>query len=174
MAEAVELVVVPEVGEGAVQTVQYVVGVQVAVGLLGSADQVDELVRPGLQLRIGPLGEGIGRRLHPLGEIAVLKGIAVETVRVGAGRVRRQHFKAPGRAVRRREVLPRLRPLRGEPGRGLEIVDAVAGSRPGYLVMKGPPLIGQHRPPHQVHFRGPEGVLHPQGLQLQDLALLSG
>ena len=125
-----------------------------------------------------------------------------------------------------------LRPLRGEPGRGLEIVDAVAGSRPGHLVVKGPPLIGQHRPPHQVprspsgrcrpawtcccvpcawtrlltpssrrwgagsrpghlvvkgppligqhrpphqvHFRGPEGVLHPQGLQLQYLALLSG
>ena len=174
VAEAVELVVVPEVGEGAVQAVQYVVGVQIAVGLLGGADQVDELVRPGLQLRIGPLGDSVGRRLHPLGEIAVLKDIAIEAVRVGAGRVRRQHFKAPGRAVRRREVLPRLRPLRGEPGRGLEIVDAVAGSRPGHLVVKGPPLIGQHRPPHQVHFRGPEGVLHPQGLQLQYLALLSG
>ena len=76
VAHAVELVVVPEVGEGPVHAVDDVVGIQVAALVLGGADQVNGLVRRPLQLRVRVLGEGVGRGLDPLGEVGILEHIA--------------------------------------------------------------------------------------------------
>ena len=78
VAGHIQLMVVPQVGEALVQAVDNIVGIQIAVALLGLAGQGDGLVRLGLQGRVGMGGQGVGNALHPLPQVAVLEAAAVE------------------------------------------------------------------------------------------------
>ena len=76
VAGAVELVVIHQVCPALVQPADDVIGVHVAVGLLRRDDVVDGRVHHGLQLRVAPVGQRVGRALQPFGRVAVLKHAA--------------------------------------------------------------------------------------------------
>jgi len=94
MAGAIELVHVPEVGPALVRLHQCEIGVQVAIGLLGAGDALDDAVHLSLELWVRMRGQGVRCGLNPLGHIRI-----VELMRpVGHAwlPVEIEHGKAPG------------------------------------------------------------------------------
>ena len=73
VSEAVQFVVVTEIGENLIFSVDDVIGVQVSVFLLGCADDINGLICQFFQFRIRVLGQGVRHRLDPFIEIAVLE-----------------------------------------------------------------------------------------------------
>ena len=111
MSEAVQLMVIPQIGEDPIHAVDDIIGVQIAVVRLSGAYDIDGAVCDLLQLRIRMIDQGIPHRLDPLGKIAVLKYEAVELVRIGIFRILRQRLKAPegvGRRLKGGSLLPLL------------------------------------------------------------------
>ena len=156
VAEAVQFVMVTQIGERAIHAVQDVVGVQIAVVELGGTHDVDSLVGGLFQCGVRVMGEGIADCLHPLGEVGVLEHEAVELVWVGIGRVFGERLKSAERVLRRHErvalgILALV--LRGS---GLEVVHAVAGGRAGDVIVQGVPLIGNHSRAHEFLLGAPE------------------
>ena len=70
---AVELVGLLKVRPALVRLLHGKIGIQVAIRMLGLLQQADHFFQPGLQLRVLPLCQRVGRGLHPLGQIAVLE-----------------------------------------------------------------------------------------------------
>ena len=100
VAGAVELVVIHQIGPALLQPVDDVIGVHVAVGLLRRDDVVDGRVHHGLQLRVVPVGQRVGRALQPFGHVAVLKhAAAVLTLLLSGGDAEVVHAMA-GSGVR--------------------------------------------------------------------------
>jgi len=156
VAEAVQFVMVTQIGERAIHAVQDVVGVQIAVVELGGTHDVDSLVGGLFQCGVRVMGEGIADCLHPLGEVGVLEHEAVELVWVGIGRVFGERLKSAERVLRRHErvalgILALV--LRGS---GLEVVHAIAGGRAGDVIVQGVPLIGNHSRAHEFLLGAPE------------------
>ena len=86
VSQAVQLVVVGQVGEAVLQAVDDIIGVQVPVRLLGGTDKVDGFIRCFFQLRVRMDGQGVSHRLDPLGKVAVLKDAAAKGPFLLAGR----------------------------------------------------------------------------------------
>ena len=80
MTRAVKLMAFQQVGPALVPILYRVVGVQIAVRVLGSGDDIDNPVRRGLQLRIREKNQRISHSLQPFGRVAVLKDHAIEAV----------------------------------------------------------------------------------------------
>lgn len=80
VSEAVQLMIVFQIGKNLVFTVQNIVGVQVAVVLLCRADDLNRIVSDFLQLRIRMLGQRVADCLNPFVEITVLKYKSVKLV----------------------------------------------------------------------------------------------
>ena len=172
MPQAVQFVVVLQVGERAVHAVEDVVGVQVAVVQLGVADDVDGGVGSGLEFGIGVLRQAVADRFDPLGEVGVLEHEAIERVRIGVRGILRQRLEAAKRVGRGHERL-----ALGGLGRvlargGLEVVHAVAGGGTGHVVVQRVPLEGDDRGAHQLLFGVPERVGHGDAGHLQRTAVL--
>ena len=75
---AVQLVAFGQVGPALFRRLHCEIGVEVAVGLLRGADQLDGGVGIAFQGRIGMLREQVGHRFQPLGHVAILEHHAVE------------------------------------------------------------------------------------------------
>ena len=78
MSQAVHFVVVPQVCPTFIQPVDNIVCIQVTIGLLGGADQVDNFIGRFFKLRIRMGHEGIGYGFQPFKAVAVLENAAVE------------------------------------------------------------------------------------------------
>ena len=158
MPEAIQLVVVAQIGENTVHTVDDIICIQVTVFRLCRTDNVDSLVRSPFQLLVGMTGKGIAHRLNPLGKIAVLKNKAVKPVRVRMLRVLRQRLKAP-EGVHGRGKARSLFPLFSHHfSCHLKIAHTKTGRRSGNPVVQRLPLIGNHLPAHQLLLPAPEFV----------------
>ena len=171
VAEAVQFVMVTQIGERAIHVVQNVAGVQIAVVELGGTHDVDGLVGGLFQCGVRVMGEGIADCLHPLGEVGVLEHEAVELVWVGIGRVFGERLKSAERVLRRHERLALgilALVLRGS---GLEVVHAVAGGRAGDVIVQGVPLIGNHSRAHEFLLGAPERIGDGDVFQGQRLAM---
>ena len=83
VAEAVQLMVVLQVGEVPVHAVEDVVGVQVAVVELRRADDIDGGVGGRFEVGVRVVGQRVADRFDPFGEISVLEHEAVELVGIG-------------------------------------------------------------------------------------------
>ena len=158
MAQAVQLMVILQVGKGLVHPVKDVVGVQVAVGHLGLGNHIYSLVHHLLQLFVRMLGQGIGHRLDPLVEVRILEYKAVKAVRIRLLALLRQNLKPPGRDGRRGHV--GLPDAGDQARRSTEIVHAPAGLRVGNAVVERIPLVGNNLPAHQLHLPLPERIRH--------------
>ena len=164
VAEAVQLVVVLQVGKSAAAIHQRIEGIQVSVLLLGGADGVDGLLGLGLQGGVRTAGQLIGHSLQPFITVAVLKHPAVKIIlggRLARSRLR-QHAFADGMHG---QIAARLAGGHG-PGSGAHIVHPPAGRGPRNTVVQGIPLIGNHGGAHQLHLPQPEGIRHMHVLQL--------
>ena len=158
VAEAVQLMVVLQVGEVPVHAVEDVVGVQVAVVELRRADDIDGGVGGRFKVSVRVVGQRVADRFDPFGEISVLEHEAVELVGIGARRVVRQGFEAAERVFRRHEGLAFLVVFCVLRGGGLEVVHAVAGCGAGNVVVQRVPLVGNHLGAHEFLPRCPERV----------------
>ena len=78
MSQTVQLMVVHQTGKTFVQSVDDIIGIQITVGLLGSAYNVDGFIGGALQLRVRVPGQRIGYRFQPFGKITVLENMAAE------------------------------------------------------------------------------------------------
>ena len=123
MARAVELVGLLKVGPLALRRLHGKIGVQIAVLLLGVPEQADHLLGHLFQLRVRPVGQGIGGCFQPLGHIAVLKDHAVKGFR----------DRLPPQLLSRQA----------------EIFQGMALFHPLLLVSQHPVLVGDHHVPHQ-------------------------
>ena len=174
MAEAVQLVVVLEVGEVAVHAVEDVVGVEIAVVELGRADDVDRRVGGRLELGVRVVRKAVAHRLDPLREVGVLEHEAVELVGIGMRRVLRLGLEAAVRVGRRHEGLA-LGLLAGVlRGRRLEVVHAVAGRGARHLVVQRVPLVRDHRRAHELLLGVPERIGDGDAPEIQGRAVLRG
>ena len=99
VAEAVQLMVVLQVGEVPVHAVEDVVGVQVAVVELRRADDIDGGVGGRFKVSVRVVGQRVADRFDPFGEISVLEHEAVELVGIGVRRVVRQQLIELGHPV---------------------------------------------------------------------------
>ena len=158
VAEAVQLMVVLQVGEVPVHAVEDVVGVQVAVVELRRADDIDGGVGGRFKVSVRVVGQRVADRFDPFGEISVLEHEAVELVGIGVRRVVRQGFEAAERVFRRHEGLAFLVVFCVLRGGGLEVVHAVAGCGAGNVVVQRVPLVGNHLGAHEFLPRCPERV----------------
>ena len=111
VSEAVQLMIVFQIGKNLVFTVQNIVGVQVAVVLLCRADDLNRIVSDFLQLRIRMLGQRVADCLNPFVEITVLKYKSVKLVILRMCRIFRQCLKATERIDRLPEFLSLLAAL---------------------------------------------------------------
>ena len=157
MAQAVQLVVVLQVGKGPVHAVEDVIGVQIAAVVLGGADGLHSLLHCCLQPGVRVVGQRIGRRLHPLVKVRVLEHKAIKPVRFQMGRVRGQSLKAPEAVAGLRKGGGLPLPLH-QPGRRPEIVHAVAGGRALHPVVESLPLVGDDLPPDGLLGGVPEAI----------------
>ena len=73
VARHIQLVVVLQIRPAPVQSVDDVIGIQVAIGLLGVGDRLDRAVRQGFKVRIGMPAQAVRHALQPLGQVAVLE-----------------------------------------------------------------------------------------------------
>ena len=80
MSEAVKLMMILQIGEDLVLSIDDVISIQIAVLLLGCAYKVNGAVRNFLKLRIRMLGQRIPHCLDPLGKITVLEYKAVKLI----------------------------------------------------------------------------------------------
>ncbi len=161
MPEAIQLMMVSQIGENTVHAVDDIICIQITILRLCRADNVNGLVRGPLQGLVGTVRQGIPHRLYPLGEIAVLKNKAVKPVRVRMLRILRQCLKAP-EGIRGRGKARTLFPFfPHQPSSHPEIAHAKAGCRPGNPVVQRLPLIGDYLPAHQLHLIFPEGIRNP-------------
>ena len=79
MAEAVQLVVVLEIRKNHILIVDQIIGVEISVLSLRCADSLNRFICCLFQLRIRMLCQGVGNRLHPLGEIRILEQKAIKS-----------------------------------------------------------------------------------------------
>ena len=77
VAEAIQLMVVPEICKTPVRRSNGVIGIQIPVRLLGGDHGFHRLIRLAFQLRIRMGKETVSDALQPLGRVAVLKDKAV-------------------------------------------------------------------------------------------------
>ena len=158
MAQAVQLVVVAQVGQRGVHAVDDVIGVQIAIGVLGGADDVDGFVRDFFQLRVGMLGQTVTDGLDPLGEVRILEEEAVELVILGMGHVLGQGLEAAVGVLGRRVLGAQTALIRHHPPGHAEIAHAPGRIGPGNAVIQRFPLVGNHLGAHQLHLAVPEGI----------------
>ena len=161
MAQAVELMMILEIGEVPVHPVEDVVGIQVSAVQLGRTDDVDGPVGQPLQLGIRMMRQRVPHGLHPFGEVGVLENVTIELVRIGMIRVFRQAVESLIGVSRRLEVSAPLLPIQPlvERGGGAKVVHTVAGRSTRHLVVECPPLVGQDRCSDQLLLGRPEGVV---------------
>ena len=158
MSETVELVVISEVGENAVHTVDDIVGVQIAVLRLCRTDNIDRLIRSPLKLRIGMVNQGIADRLNPLREVAVLKNKAVEFIRVGVLRILRQCLKAAEGIGRLHKASTFLFFTVHHLPCNLKVPHTITRRGIRHSVVERLPLIGDHLAPHEFLLPAPEFI----------------
>ena len=158
MAEAVQLVIVLQIGEDLVLVIDDIIGVQVAVLQLGRADDIDGFIRRRLQLRIRMLGQGIAHRLDPFGKIAVLEQAAVKAV-LQMIHILRKRLKLQ-RPLHGPVSVPLFSSLPVQLSRHLKVSHGKAGIRIRNPVVERLPLIGDHFLAHQLHLVFPEIVRH--------------
>ena len=158
MAEAVQLVIVAQIGPRSVHAVDDVVGIQIAVLRLSGADEVDGFIGDLFQRRIGMLGQGVAYSLDPLGEVGILKQEAIETALFGVGRVFGQGLKTAVHIFGRHVGVAFLAAFLVHFGRGAEVAHAPAGLGVRYTVVEGLPLVGDHLFAHQFHVALPERI----------------
>ena len=149
VAEAVQFMMVLQVGEVPVHAVEDVVGVEVAVVELRRADDVDGGVGGRLEFGVRMMGQRVADRFDPFGEVGVLEHEAVELVGVGVLGIIRKRLKTAERVFRRHEGLAFLAVFGVLRGGGLEVVHAVAGSGAGNVVVQRVPLVGNHLGAHE-------------------------
>ena len=160
MAQTVQLVMVPQVGEGPVHAVDDIIGVQIPAVMLGGTDQLNGLIRSFLQRGVRALGQGIRHGFDPLGEVRVLEHIAVEFVRVRVYRVLRDGLEAPVGIAGLSIAGALLALFPHHPCRSAEIVHTVAGLSVLHAVVKGFPLVGDHLCTDKLLLLVPEAVRH--------------
>ena len=158
VTEAVQLMVVAQIGPRGVHAVDDVIGIQIAVVHLRSADLINRAVRNGLQLLVGVLRQRIGHSLDPLGKIRILEDEAVEAILLGMRRILRQRFKAAEGVNRRNKGRAKSALLLMQPGGSAEVVHAPAGRGFGHPVVEHFPLVRNHFLANQFHGALPEAV----------------
>ena len=153
MAEAVQLVEAAEVSEAPVRVGERVIGVEIAVVLLGCFDEGHRLVYEGLELRIGVLGQGEGGRLDPLIDVGVLEG-ETEEAAGGVLALFRPGLEAP---LLRRDSFSHAATAY-HPGGLAEVVEAVARLGAGHAVVDRLPLIRENLLSNQLKLLLPEAA----------------
>ena len=156
MAEAVQLMMILQIGKPLFDAGERVIGIQVAVSLLGRADGGDGRFHLGPQGIIRGQGQLIGRRLDPLVPVAVLKHPAIEQIGIGLGWMGPFYHDAAGFLTG--NILPAGLFGGHRPGGGPHVVHPPAGGRAFDAVVQRLPLIGQHGGTDQLLLSFPEGV----------------
>ena len=158
VTEAVQLMIVLQIGKDFVLITDNIIGIQIAVFQLGRTDDVDGPVGSCLQLRVRMLGQGIAHRLDPFGKVAVLKQAAVKPL-LQMVHVLRKRLKFQ-RPFHRPVGFPFLSSFRIDSPRHLKIAHGKAGVRVRNPVIQRFPLIGNDLLSHQLHLIFPELVRH--------------
>ena len=158
VAEAIELVVVPQIGERPVAARQGVESVQVAILLLGGADHVHRLLGLGLQSGIGLRHQLIGHGFQPFVAVAVLKHETVEGVLQRLFPFLRQGFNTFGAVGG--HIYSACFFRRHGAGGSPHVVGPPGRRGVGNLVVQRFPLVGNHRLANQADFPRPERIGH--------------
>ena len=156
MPQAVQLMVVAQVGEALADIVDDVKCVQITVRLLGAAHDPDRLVSSRLQFRIRVLIKDIRHRLDPFRKVTVLKYKAVKLL-LRLPRILRPDAETVGR-VDRLNIIRLLLALLVDRASHLEIVHTVAGLCVCNPVVERLPLVGDHGVAHQPDLLLPESI----------------
>ena len=165
VAQAVELMIVSQVGERALTVSENIEGIQVSVLFLRRAYKIRSLLGSRLKRFVRMLHQLIGNRLQPLVQVGILEDKTVKSVRLRRLSARRNRLKRKGQITLQAIGFPEASSLL-QSCRRPEVMHAEAGSRVRHPVIECFPLVGNHGGAHQLHFALPEFVFHtnlPQG-----------
>ena len=89
MSETVQFMMISQIRENPVHTVDDVIGIQIPILRLCCTDDIDCFISSLFQFGIGMINQGIAYCLNPLGKITVLKYTSVKFIRVRIRRILR-------------------------------------------------------------------------------------